>query len=179
MFVTPLFASIVVGLFVGNLLAWCIAAARRAFDSEAEGVKGEDFQSAQLGLAKVGIVGLLVALPICLLGANNFWALTPGGIEYRPMLAATTQQHAWSGVEQIETGCSRSKDNVDYHFEVTMNDKTRVDLMEESSDEFLAAYPKIQLGLTGHRYRFDSWVLGLRCRPRQEIRTVLSQRPTE
>jgi hypothetical protein len=156
-----------------------IAPARIAFDRQAAGVKGEDFQSAQFGLAKILIVVLVVALPICLLGANNFWALTPSGIDYRPMLAATTQHYAWSSVEQIETGCSRSKDNVDYHFEVTLNGKTRVDLMEESSDEFLAAYPRIQSGLTGHRYRFDSWVLGLSYRPRQEIRTVLSQRPTE
>jgi hypothetical protein len=179
MFVTPFFVSIAAGFIVGNFLAWCIAPARRAFNREAAGVKGEDFQSAQLGLAKVGIVVSMVAFPICFLGANNFWALTPGGIYYRPMLAATTQHSAWSSAEQIETGCSRSKDSVDYHFEVTLNDKTRIDLMEDSSDEFLAAYPKIQSALTGHRYRFDSWVLGLNCRPRHEIRTVLSQPPTE
>jgi|HubBroStandDraft_1064217.scaffolds.fasta_scaffold00218_31 hypothetical protein len=179
MFVTPLFASIAVGFIVGNSLAWCIAPARTAFNKEAAGVEGEDFQSAQLGLAKVGIIALIVTLPICLLGANNFWALTPSGIDYRPMLAATTQHYAWSSVEQIETGCSTSKDNVDYHFVLTLNDKTRVDLMEEESHDFLAAYPKIQLGLTGHRYRFNSWVLGVNCRPRQEVRTVLSQPPTE
>lgn len=179
MFVTPFFVSIVLGFIIGNFLAFCIAPARRAFMNEAAGVEGEDFQSAQLGLSKVGIIVLVVALPVCLLGANNFWALRPGGIDYRPKLAATTQHYEWSSVERIETGCSRSKDNVDYHFEVTLEDTTRIDLMEESSDQFLAAYPKIKLGLTGHSYRFDSWVLGVNCRPRQEIRAVLSQRPTE
>ena len=179
MFVTPFFVSIVLGFIVGNFLAWCIAPARRAFINEAAGVEGEDFQSAQLGLAKVGIVVLVVALPVCLSGANNFWALTPGGIDYRPKLAATTQHHAWSSVEQIETGCSRSGKNADYHFEVTLKDRTRVDLMEDSNDEFLAAYPRIQSALRGHRYGFESWVLGVNCRPRQEIRAVLSQRPTE
>jgi hypothetical protein len=66
MFVTPLFVSIAVGFIVGNLLIWCIAPARSAFNREAAGVKGEDLQSAQLGLAKVGMVVLMVALPICL-----------------------------------------------------------------------------------------------------------------
>jgi hypothetical protein len=122
-------------------------------------------------LTKVGIVVLVVALPVCLLGANNFWALTPGGIDYRPKLAATTQHYAWSSVEQIETGCSSSGDNADYHFEVTLKDKTRVDLMEDSKNEFLGAYPEIQSALRGHRYEFESWVLGVSCRPRQEIKS--------
>lgn len=179
MFVTPFFVSIPVGFIVGNLLCWCIAPARRAFTNEAAGVEGEDFQSAQLGLVNVGVVVLVVALPVCFLGANNFWALTPRGIDYRPKLAATTQRYAWSSVEKIETGCSRSGGNADYHFEVTLNDKTRVDLMEDSKDDFLAAYPKLQSALSGHRYRFNTWVLGVDCRPRQEVRAVLSQLPTE
>jgi hypothetical protein len=179
MFVTPCFPSIALGLIIANLLVWCISPARRAFKKEADGVKGEDFRSAQFGLAKAGTVLAAIGLPLCLLGANNFWALTPDGIHYRPMLSATTQHYAWSSVERIETGCSRSKNSVDYNFVVTLPDQTRIDLMEESPDEFLAAYPRIQSALRGHRYRFDAWALGVNCRPWQAVRKILSQQPSE
>jgi len=179
MFVTPCFPSFAVGLIIANFLVWCISPARRAFKKEAEGVKGDDFRSSQFGLVKAGTVLAAIGLPLCLLGANNFWSLAPNAIDYRPMLSATTQHYGWSSVRRIETGCSRSKNSVDYNFVVTLNDKTRIDLMEESPDKFSAAYPRIRSALKGRGYTFDSWVLGVNCRPRQAVREILSQRPSE
>lgn len=177
MFVVPFFPSVAIGLITGNFVVWSISPARRAFRREAEGVKGERFRSAQLGLVKAGTVLAAIGLPLCLLGANNTWALTPNGIDYRPMLSTAARHYAWSSVERIETGCSPTKNGIDYHFVVTLNDKTHIDLMEESRDEFLAAYPRIQSALSGHGHKFDDWVLGLSCRPRPALQRVLSQRP--
>ena len=106
MFVAPLFPSLAIGLIVGNFLVWCVPPARTALDREATGVRGADLRSSQLALAKLGILAAVITLPLCLLGANNFWELTPNRIDYRPMFLVTTQHYEWSSVKKIETGCS-------------------------------------------------------------------------
>jgi hypothetical protein len=123
---------------------------------------------------------MAVALPLCFLGVNNFWALTPDRIDYRPVLSATTQHHEWSNVEEIETGCSTGK-SISYHFVLKLNDKTRIDLMEESPREFSVAYPQIQSALKGNSYRFSSSGLAESCvtSAPQRLFELLSKRPTE
>jgi len=179
-FVTPLFPSLAIGLIIGNFLVWCIPAARATLDKEATEVKRSDFQSSQLALAKFGAFAIAIGLPLSLAGANNFWALTPDRIDYRPMLSATTQHHDWSNVESIETGCSTGR-RTSFHFLVTLNGGTHIDLMEESPREFSAAYPRIQSALDGHSYRFSSSRLGGTCVTSAPPRwlELLSKRPTQ
>ena len=96
------------------------------------------------------------------------------------MLSATTQHHEWSNVEEIETGCSTGK-SISYHFVLKLNDKTRIDLMEESTREFSVAYPQIQSALKGNSYRFSSSGLAGSCvtSAPQRLFELLSKRPTE
>lgn len=179
-FVTPIFPSLAIGLIVGNSLIWCIPAARAALDREAAGEKGTSFQSSQLALAKLGAFAIAIGLPLSFVGANNFWALTPNRIDYRPMLSASTQHYDWSNVESIETGCSTGK-STSYHFLVTLNGGIRIDLMEESPREFSIAYPRVQSALEGHSYRFSSSGLVGRCVTSAPPRwlELLSKRPTK
>ena len=143
-------------------------------------MRGAGFQSSQLALAKFAAIAMAVALPLCFLGVNNFWALTPGRIDYRPVFSVATQHYEWSNVEEIETGCSAGK-SISYHFVLMLNDKTSIDLMQESPQEFSAAYPQIQSALKGNRYRFSRSGLVGRCvnSAPQSWLELLSKRPTE
>jgi len=123
---------------------------------------------------------LAVALPLCFLEVNNFWALPRDRIDYRPAFSATTEHHEWSSVEEIETGCSTGK-SISHHFVLKLNDKTRIDLMEEWPGEFSDAYPQIQSALKGNNYRFSSAGLVGTCVTSAPHRLfeLLSKRPTE
>ena len=179
-FVAPGFPSMVIGLLAANLLVWSISPARAALGGDAPGARRHGFRSSQLVLAKFGAVVSAVALPLCVLGANNFWALAPDRIDYRPMLSVTARHYSWSSVTGIETGCSTGK-STSYHFAVILNDKTHMDLMEEAPSEFVAAYPRIQLALRGNNYGFNTSGLVGSCVARAPRRwlEILTRRPTE
>jgi hypothetical protein len=130
-------------------------------------------------LCLLGIGGAWIGIG-CFLGANNFWALTPERIDYRPLISSAAEHYAWADVREIQTGCSKGKSTT-YNFVVTLTDKTRIDLMEEKHQEFLAAYPQIQLALRGKNYTFSTWGLVGNCvasAPRRWLE-ILARRPTE
>ena len=175
MFVTPAFPSLAIGLIIGNFLVWLIPAARAAQERRMPPGGHSSFRSTQLALTRFGAVLAVAALPFGLLGANNLWAITPDRIDYRPMLSAATRHYEWSTVAKIETGCYSGK-SVTYNFVVTLADRTRIDLMEESPREFVAAYPRIKAALRASTYRFSSRnfvgsCVGYAPRPWREILT--------
>jgi hypothetical protein len=176
-FVAPGFPSLAAGLIVGNFLWWRVPPARAAIEREPS---GGAFRASQLGLAKFGAVLAGIALPLCFMGATNVWALTPDRIEYRPMLSVAARNYSWSSVAAIETGCFSGK-STSYNFVVTLDDKTRIDLMEESPRKFTEAFPQIQAALHGKTYRFSSNGLVGRCvasMPRRWLE-ILSKPPTD
>ncbi|HLZ52552.1 MAG TPA: hypothetical protein VKP61_17510 [Candidatus Acidoferrum sp.] len=176
-FVAPGFPSLAAGLIVGNLLLWCVPAARATIEREPS---GGAFRASQFGLAKLGAVLAGIALPLCFMGASNVWALTPDRIEYRPMLSVAARNYSWSSVATIETGCFSGK-STSYDFVVTLDDKTRINLMEESPRKFTEAFPQIQAALRGKNYRFSSDGLVGRCvasMPRRWLE-ILSKPPTD
>ena len=180
LYVAPFWPSLAFGLIVGNLLLWCVPPARTAMEREAAGAEDKVYRASQLALAKLGAVFAGIALPLCFLGANNFWALTAVRIYYRPMFAVTTRDYDWSSLRSVETGCSTGK-TISFHFVVTLGNKTSIDLMEESAQKFWAAYPQIQAALRGRRYEFSSAGLVGRCvtsTPRRWLE-ILSKHPTE
>jgi hypothetical protein len=175
-FVAPGFPSLAAGMIVGNFFLWCIPPARATMERK---TAGGTFQASQLALAKFGAAMGTIALPLCFLGANNVWALTPDHIEYRPMLSVAARTYSWSSVGKIETGCFTGK-STSYDFVVTLEDKTRIDLMEESPRRFTEAFPQIQTALHGRSYGFTSEGLVGRCvasMPRRWLE-ILSKPPT-
>ena len=177
MFVAPVFAAIPIGLMITNVLVWCIPWAREAL--ECEGQTDSQFRSSQRGLAK-GALFLSPVLLLSLLGANNFWSLTPGDIYYRPTFSPATRHYPWSEVQSIETGCTIRK-IIDYNFVITLRDGSRIDLAQEKPDQFWIAYPQIQRALTGISYKFSPEGLDGPCLSRGSRRwlELLSRRPTE
>jgi hypothetical protein len=61
--------SLVVGFYLGNVLAWFIPGARRAFESEALGHAGTDFKSAQKTLFAIAKWVFPIGLGISLIAA--------------------------------------------------------------------------------------------------------------
>jgi len=66
LFIVPiLFSSLVLGLMIANLLAWCIPPARRVFDAEAESVTEAGWVSFRESMMALTI-GAVFLVPICL-----------------------------------------------------------------------------------------------------------------
>jgi hypothetical protein len=65
----PLFASVAPGLFLFNLVVWCIAPARRAVDREEVGVWHASFANAQKDLFTLTLYTSVPALLLSLFGA--------------------------------------------------------------------------------------------------------------
>jgi hypothetical protein len=180
MYVTPFFPALCLAFLTCNSLVWLFSLTRSTDDPEERTRANARFRSSLFTLAKLGAIVCAVALPLCLPGANNFWALAPGRIDYRPMFAATVRHYSWSDVEKISTGCTAGKSRT-YNFVLTLSDGTRLDLMEESPWEFSIAYPEVQSALTGHPYQFSSAGLVGRCvaqAPRRWLE-ILAKKPTE
>lgn len=178
--VAPGFPALAIGLIVGNFLFWCIPAARAATGQELPGRADKVYRASQVGLAKFAAVLAGMALPVSLLGASNLFALTAERIYYRPMFAVTTRSYDWGSVKRIETGCFRGK-STSYNFVVTLADGRRIDLMEESPQEFWEAYPQVQAALRGQSYEFSSAGLVGSCvaAAPQRWLAILANRPTE
>jgi len=178
MFVSPALPSITIGFMIGNALVWCIPWAREALEREAEMGLGTAFGSSERGLAKFAWF-LSPVLLLSFLGANNFWSLTTEGVYYRPMFSPATKRYAWSEVQSIKTGCTIHK-GIDYHFEMTLRDRTTIDLAQETPREFWTAYPQVQQALVGVTYRFSTEGLSERCFDLGSRRwlELLSRRPT-
>jgi hypothetical protein len=68
-FVAPFFAAIPLGFLAGNLAAWCLPPARRAFEREARGVARASFARAQKDILKVSLVLVPIGMGAGLLGA--------------------------------------------------------------------------------------------------------------
>jgi len=180
MYVAPLFPSIAIGFLVGNFLFWCVPPARATLKRGTARPDG-GFRATQLGLAKFGAIISLICLPLCLLGANNFWSVTPDRIDYRSMLSETTRHYEWSSVEKIDTACHTGNRDTTYDFVLRLNAGPHIDLMEESPYEFESAYPQIQSALRRSNYAFSSWGMVGTCvanAPRR-WREMLLRRPTD
>jgi hypothetical protein len=178
--VAPGFPALAIGLIVGNFLFWCIPVARAASEQEMPGRADKVYRTSQVGLAKLGVVLAGIALPVSLLGASNLFALTADRMYYRPMFSVTTRSYDWASVRRIETGCFRGK-STSYNFVVTLADGRRIDLMEESPQEFWEAYPQVQAALRGQSYEFSSAGLVGSCvaaAPQRWLQ-ILANRPTE
>jgi hypothetical protein len=67
-FVTiPLFfPSVAWGMIIANTIMWMIPAARRTFETEAQGHKGCSFSEAMSGLLKFGLIATVITVPIAL-----------------------------------------------------------------------------------------------------------------
>lgn len=170
MFVSPCFPSLAFGLLIGNVMERLLLGWQAAAD--------DVYRSSQIGLAKFGAALSLICLPLSFAGANNFWALSSGRINYRPLFSVATARYDWRDIVRIETGCSVGK-AVTYDFVMTFRNGTSIDVMQESTWNFWRAYPEIQLSLRTSRYEFSSAGLA-RCsrvipKPWLEI---LSQPPT-
>lgn len=70
-----LLSSLVLGMIIANLSAWCIIPARRAFDKEAQGVKGTSFKEAMRGLDKIAIYLVPICFILGLIGAATLKSL--------------------------------------------------------------------------------------------------------
>jgi hypothetical protein len=66
--VGPFFAWLPVAMLFGNLLAYAVPSARRAFDREASPVPGTDYHSAQRGLLRFAAVLFPVGMFVSVLG---------------------------------------------------------------------------------------------------------------
>ena len=177
MYVPPLFPSIGIGMITANLLIWCIPPARRALDHEDQGFPGTNFRSSNAGLFKGLVVLAIVTLPMALLGARNFWFLTPQNVTYQPMVATKVRQFNWADVSAVRTGCYVRR-TVEHNFVLQMQDGTEIDLAEETPREFLAAYPAIQNSLAGVNYDFSNSAVTGRCRLSHAWARVLLERST-
>ena len=179
-FVTPFFPAMIAGVLAGNFVVWCIPPARAALGGNESGGRRNSFQTSQWMLAKFGASVSAVALPLCFLGANNFWALTTERIDYRSMFSAANRHYSWQSVMGIETGCWVGK-STSFHFVLILSDRTRLDLMEESPAKFVDAYPQIQLALRDSDYTFSTPGLVGNCVRRAPRRwlEVLARRPTD
>lgn len=180
MYVAPAFPALGISFNLGNLLAWSLAAAKaqpRRYEPVAQHLR---FRSGQIVLIKLTLAMCAIALPLCFLGANNFWAIAADRIDYRPMVALSTRHYPWSGVTEIQTGCYSEKSDT-FNFSLVMSDGTHLDLMEESPHNFSVAYPQVQEALAGHTYRFDNSELIGACVGRAPRRwlEILSQPPTK
>lgn len=177
MYVPPCFPSIALGLLVANLLLWCIPPARLPLSNQAAVSPRADFRSSNAVLMKALIILMVFTLPICFLGARNFWSLSPERVVYQPMFSRQPRTLRWSGVREIRTACYARR-HVEHNFVLRFEDGTSLDLAEETPLEFLAAYPEIQRALSSAKYDFeDSGVIG-QCSLSQAWARVLMERPT-
>jgi hypothetical protein len=175
----PMFAAIAICLPIGRFFVRLIPAARTALEPELG--DDADITSSINNLAKWGRVALIVVLPLCFLGAQSIWAITPTEIEVRPVFSAATRFYDWSSVRTIDTGCAENR-HVSYHFLLGLDDGTRIDLMQNDPFGFVAAYPKVQSALEGHTYGFSNAAfVGTRCShyPRRSWQEMLTNPPTD
>jgi hypothetical protein len=73
MVIPPFFPAIGVGLMVANLRVWFLPAARDALEREAEAHGRPGFSQAMSQLAIATVILLLLAVPLSLLGAVDFF----------------------------------------------------------------------------------------------------------
>ena len=69
------FSSLVLGLLIANFLAWRIPPARKAFDKEAQGIKGTSFSEVMKGLGKAAIYLVSICFVLGLIGAATLKSL--------------------------------------------------------------------------------------------------------
>jgi len=150
----PIIPALTIGMILGRFLVRLIPPARTALEPEL----GENTKivSRQHKYAKWGLVALIVVLPLCFLGAMGIWATTSTRIEVRPIFSTTVHSYDWSRVSEIETGCTKGRNSVNYHFVLDLADGTPIDLMQDQEWNFETAYPKIQSALEGRSYGFSN-----------------------
>jgi len=69
------FSSLVLGMIIANLLAWCIIPARRTFDKEAQGIKETSFREAIKTLGKAAAYLVPICFVLGLIGAATLKSL--------------------------------------------------------------------------------------------------------
>jgi len=68
-------SSIVLGMIIANLLAWCIIPIRRIFDKEAQGIKGTSFLESMEALGKIAAYLVPICFVLGLIGAATLKSL--------------------------------------------------------------------------------------------------------
>ncbi len=178
LWIPPMFSALAIGMTLGRFVVRRIPTARTVLESEL----GDHTKtvSSLNRYAKWGRLALTGALPLCYFGAMSTWATTPARIVIRPIFSATVHFYDWSSVTAIETGCTQGRRSTSFHFVLSLADSTRVDLMENDEWAFWAAYPKIQLALTGHSYGFSAGFVRAPCGyAAPSWQRILSQPPTD
>jgi hypothetical protein len=75
MMFAPVPGAMTLGFMLGNLMAWLIPPARRAFDAEAKGYPGTSFRDSMLGLARTCLWTLPTGLCVALIAAFSLSSL--------------------------------------------------------------------------------------------------------
>jgi hypothetical protein len=68
-FLVPFFAALPLGMITSNALMWLVPPARRASEEKAKGRKWATFRGAQMGLFKVALVLVPIAVVSGIIGA--------------------------------------------------------------------------------------------------------------
>jgi hypothetical protein len=153
LYAIPVLPALAMSLVPGRFLVRLIPAARVSLEPEL----GDDAKTTYqlVRLAKWGAITFAAVLPLCFIGAVSLWETSPTVIKIRPIFLATVRSYDWSGVREIETGCTTGK-YTNYHFILDLADGTRIDLLQDDSWSFEDAYPKIQSALQGQFYTFSN-----------------------
>jgi len=144
MFVPIIFPSLAIGMMLANLVAWCVRPARRVFNKEAKGVKYASFKTAVKHLAIASLILLIVAAPIALLGALNYFYVTTNGVSVNPLFSTSEIHYKWSDITRIETRCLAERDNLHLNFILYMKDGRKIDLLEEPRLKFVNIYDQVK-----------------------------------
>ncbi|MGO8688056.1 MAG: hypothetical protein ACLQLG_00330 [Thermoguttaceae bacterium] len=69
------FAALPLSMILANVAGWCIPPARRAFEREAQGVKGATFRDAMSGIWKISLIMVSICLLLSFIGAATLTSL--------------------------------------------------------------------------------------------------------
>ena len=142
--VFTLFPSLAAGMILGNLVMWCIPAARRTFEKEAKGIKGTSFKSSMKQLFLAFMATLVIFGPLCVLGAMSYFYVTPDGVHYSQLFSLAERHYDWGDVVEIKTRVAAERKNLHLNYILLMKDGNKIDLMEEPRLKFVAAYPRLK-----------------------------------
>lgn len=141
MFVPLFFPALVLGALLGNLIAWTVPPARRAFDAA-----GPSFGKAMKPLAIAAAVVVPLSLAVSFAGAVQHFYVLDDGVHVR---AFSATHHAWEDVRSIEARCHAERRNLHLNYRLKMADGSTVDLMQEAPVPFAKAFPRIAPRLKG------------------------------
>ncbi len=145
MFASPLLPSICFGMAFTNVFVWCfLPFARRVFEKEAVGREYASFKNSTKSLLLAFLISGIIVAPFCLFGVFNYFYVTSEGVLLNPLLSFTERQYSWTDVKEINTRIKAERNNLHLNYILIMNDKTKVDLLEEPRLRFIEAYDQIK-----------------------------------